>query len=157
FGIFGRRQASFRRNELRDQLLAYGCSIPQTLSSSYRTLCVRTCDGYYFPISFATTRNRFKIDAAACQSLYPPGEAALFVPPTTGEDASNAVSLTGEPYAEQSFAFLYRDTYDHACATLFRSGSAAQIATTIPPMSAKDVAASLVMKVVLNKRGKHVK
>src|SRR5437899_1486911 len=28
FAGFGRRQAGFRRNELRDQLLAYGCAVP---------------------------------------------------------------------------------------------------------------------------------
>ena len=26
-------------------------------SGTYRTVCVRTCDGAYFPISFATVRN----------------------------------------------------------------------------------------------------
>jgi len=45
------------------------------LANTYRTLCVRSCDGYYFPISYATGRGRFKTDAAVCASMYPPGEA----------------------------------------------------------------------------------
>ena len=156
--FFGRQQgAAYRRNQLRDQLLAYGCGVPQSVSGSYRTLCVRACDGYYFPISYATNRNRFKTDAAVCQSLYPPGEAALYVHHTTGEDASAAVSLSGEPYAQQPFAFGYRSTYDHACATLFRSGSGALIGFTKPPAPENVVAASLVTPVSLPRRGKQRK
>ncbi len=30
---------------------------PLPLSSTYRTLCVRLCDGYYFPISSAATQD----------------------------------------------------------------------------------------------------
>ena len=35
--------------------------MPQTgaPSGTYRTVCVRSCDGYYFPISYATTAERF--------------------------------------------------------------------------------------------------
>src|SRR5689334_3699710 len=32
------------------------------LSGSFRTLCVRSCDGFYFPISYATDRSHFKTD-----------------------------------------------------------------------------------------------
>ena len=72
------------------------------LAGAYRTLCVRVCDGYYFPISYATNRSHFNIDAAVCQSMYPPGEASLYVHRTTGEDARQAVSPeTGEPLAEK--------------------------------------------------------
>ncbi len=35
---------------------------PQLGGSGYRTLCVRTCDGYYFPISFSTSPSRFPED-----------------------------------------------------------------------------------------------
>src|SRR5690242_4294089 len=31
-------------------------------SSTYKTVCVRTCDGFYFPVSPATTPNRFPDD-----------------------------------------------------------------------------------------------
>ena len=36
--------------------------------ATYRTLCVRQCDGYYFPISFSTLPNHFERDAELCQS-----------------------------------------------------------------------------------------
>jgi hypothetical protein len=40
-------------------------SAPATnpLSGTYRTVCVRLCDGFYFPISFSTYRSHFKKDA----------------------------------------------------------------------------------------------
>ena len=29
-------------------------------SGTFRTVCVRTCDGYYFPISYSTSASRFR-------------------------------------------------------------------------------------------------
>lgn len=122
-------------------------------AATYRTLCVRICDGYYFPISYATTRSRFKTDAAACQSMYPSGEAALYVHRTSGQDATEATSLTGKPLADESFAFAYRSTYDHACATLFRSGSGAHVAIRKAPLPDPTVTSSLTSKVSWPQRG----
>ena len=36
--------------------------------ATYRTLCVRLCDGYYFPVSFSTLPNHFQRDCGACAS-----------------------------------------------------------------------------------------
>jgi hypothetical protein len=121
----------------------------------YRTLCVRSCDGYYFPISYATDRSHFKTDAAACQSMYPSGEASLYVHHTNGEDATQAVSAdTGKPLADEGFAFAYRSTFDKSCAALFRSGSGALISLSRPPVPASDAVAQLVTPVSLPRRGK---
>ena len=38
------------------------------LSGHYRTLCVRMCDGYYWPISQSAPRSRFYRDAGVCRS-----------------------------------------------------------------------------------------
>src|SRR4051812_44081187 len=38
-------------DQLRDQLVVNGCPIPEANALGYRALCVRTCDGYYFPVS----------------------------------------------------------------------------------------------------------
>ena len=37
-------------------------------SGTYRTVCVRTCDGFYFPISFATVPARFPDDEKTCKA-----------------------------------------------------------------------------------------
>jgi hypothetical protein len=36
--------------------------------ATYRTICVRLCDGYYFPVSFSTLPAHFDHDADVCQS-----------------------------------------------------------------------------------------
>ncbi|MGB7287506.1 MAG: DUF2865 domain-containing protein, partial [Salaquimonas sp.] len=59
---------------------------------TYRTLCVRTCDGYYFPISFSTTQKRFEEDAGQCQQMCPGAETALFYHPMPNGDAETALS-----------------------------------------------------------------
>src|SRR5712672_2927496 len=38
-------------------------------SGTFRTVCVRTCDGAYFPISFATVPARFPDDERTCKAL----------------------------------------------------------------------------------------
>jgi len=37
-------------------------------STTYRTICVRLCDGYYWPISYATTPESFDRDRQKCES-----------------------------------------------------------------------------------------
>ena len=85
------------------------------LASTYRTLCVRTCDGFYFPISFATVPARFVDDERTCQRTCPATEAMLFTHRNPGEDLSHAVSLAGKPYTQLPNAFKYRQEYVEGC------------------------------------------
>lgn len=80
----------------------------------YRTVCVRLCDGYYWPITFAAGRDRFYQDARACAAGCG-AEARLFYHATTAEMAS-AVDLTGRAYARLPTAFLYRKALIPGCA-----------------------------------------
>ena len=82
---------------------------------TYRTLCVRTCDGYYFPISFSTVPARFPADEQTCQSMCPGSDVALYIYRNPGEDVNQMVSLAGEPYSALPTAFRYRQEYDAAC------------------------------------------
>lgn len=83
-------------------------------TGGYRTVCVRMCDGYFFPISFSTTRERFAADEAACQSRCS-GDARLFVYRNPGEEPESMVDLSGRPYGKMKTAFLYRTAYDASC------------------------------------------
>jgi hypothetical protein len=87
--------------------------VPQ--SSTYRTLCVRTCDGFYFPISYATVPSRFADDERACQRMCPAAEVMLFSHRNPGEDVSQAVSTSGRRYTELPAAFHYRQEYVASC------------------------------------------
>jgi Protein of unknown function (DUF2865) len=75
---------------------------------TYRTLCVRKCDGYYFPISFSTTRENFKRDTVACQNMCPGTEVELFTHKVPEEESEDMISNAGQPYKAMSYAFAYR-------------------------------------------------
>ncbi|HTF74403.1 MAG TPA: DUF2865 domain-containing protein, partial [Bradyrhizobium sp.] len=85
-------------------------------SGTYRTVCVRTCDGFYFPISFATVPARFPDDERTCKNLCPAAEASLFSYRNPGEDMNQAVSISGQPYSSSPNAFRYRQEFNPSCA-----------------------------------------
>jgi len=84
-------------------------------AGTYRTICVRTCDGYYYPISFATSPDHFADDEKSCQRSCPAAEVMLFSHRNPGEDVNQAVSISGQPYTSLPNAFRYRQTVDAAC------------------------------------------
>jgi Protein of unknown function (DUF2865) len=84
-------------------------------SGTYRTVCVRGCDGFYFPISFATVPARFPDDEKTCKNLCPAAEATLFAYRNPGEDMSQAVSINGQPYSASPNAFHYRQEFNPSC------------------------------------------
>src|SRR6266566_2887676 len=85
-------------------------------SGTYRTVCVRTCDGFYFPISFATVPARFPDDEKTCKNLCPASEASLYSYRNPGEDMNKAVSINGQPYSSSPNAFRYRQEFNPSCA-----------------------------------------
>ncbi|MFB9269689.1 DUF2865 domain-containing protein [Bradyrhizobium erythrophlei] len=85
-------------------------------SGTYRTVCVRTCDGAYFPVSFATVQARFPDDERTCKALCPAAEATLFAYRNPGEDINQAVSINGQPYSSLPNAFKYRTEFNPSCA-----------------------------------------
>jgi hypothetical protein len=85
-------------------------------SGTYRTVCVRTCDGAYFPVSFATVPARFPDDEKTCMALCPATEATLFSYRNPGEDMNQAVSANGQPYTALPNAFRFRQEFNPSCA-----------------------------------------
>jgi len=88
---------------------------PSDQSSTYRTICVRTCDGYYFPVSYSTPQSRFRDDEQACQRMCPASEVMLFSYRNPGEDVSQATSINGQPYTSLPNAFRYRQEFNPSC------------------------------------------
>ncbi|MGY3483003.1 hypothetical protein ACVW1C_000886 [Bradyrhizobium sp. USDA 4011] len=84
-------------------------------SGTFRTVCVRTCDGAYFPISFATSQARFAADEQICKAQCPAAEASLFAYRNPGEDINQAVSISGQPYSSLPNAFKYRTEFNPSC------------------------------------------
>ncbi|HEV7636806.1 MAG TPA: DUF2865 domain-containing protein [Bradyrhizobium sp.] len=85
-------------------------------SGTFRTVCVRSCDGAYFPISFATVPGRFTDDEKTCKALCPAAEATLYTYRNPGEDMNAAVSINGQPYSSSPNAFRYRQEFNPSCA-----------------------------------------
>lgn len=84
-------------------------------SGTYRTVCVRTCDGGYFPISFATVPARFPDDERTCKALCPATDANLYAYRNPGEDMNQAVSIGGQPYTSSPNAFRFRQEFNPTC------------------------------------------
>ncbi len=84
-------------------------------SGTFRTVCVRSCDGYYFPISYSTVPNRFADDQRTCQRECPAAEVQLYTYRNPGEDINQAVSLGGQPYTALPAAFQYRKEFSATC------------------------------------------
>jgi len=84
-------------------------------SGTYHTVCVRACDGFYFPISYSTMPGRFSDDARACQRLCPAAEVELYSFRNPGEDMEQAVSVSGQAYTALPNAFRYRKEIIAGC------------------------------------------
>jgi hypothetical protein len=84
-------------------------------SGTFRTVCVRSCDGAYFPISFATVPARFPDDEKTCKALCPAADATLFAYRNPGEDMNQAVSISGQPYTSSPNAFRFRQEFNPSC------------------------------------------
>lgn len=82
---------------------------------TYRTLCVRTCDGYYFPISFKATRSKFSADSVSCLQRCSGAGARLFVHRNPGQEIKSAVDLRGNRYVDLEHAFRYRKELVDGC------------------------------------------
>jgi hypothetical protein len=106
--------------------------------STFRTICVRTCDGYYFPISFATTQDRLQHDAQVCQSQCG-APAKLYYYPNPGGEVQQAVGLDGAPYTALPNAFRYRKELVSTCSCKSPGGETDPIADaqTMPLTSSR--------------------
>ncbi|MGH1419546.1 MAG: DUF2865 domain-containing protein [Hyphomicrobiaceae bacterium] len=97
---------------------------PRRLSVSrkrrYRTVCVRLCDGYYFPISESSPFQNLRRDEARCQARCNlPAE--LYVAPVNQDPQSRTtqlMSLSGTPYMDLKTAYLYRTKMVPSCSCM---------------------------------------
>ncbi len=102
--------------------------------ATYRTLCVRLCDGYYFPVSFSTLPNHFPRDADVCQSRCA-APTELYFHQNPGGSIDQMVSQrTQQPYTMLRTAFRYRKEFVPGCSC--------KAAEFLPEGSAQSAAAS---------------
>jgi hypothetical protein len=84
---------------------------PAQATGEYRTMCVRTCDGYFFPMSNAATLGDFQRDQENCESSCPGADMQVFYSHGLDGDSADMTSAsTGEPYSKLPTAYLYKRT-----------------------------------------------
>jgi len=100
---------------------------------TFRTMCVRTCDGFAFPISFATGKDQFVNDAARCTEMCPAADTELFVYKNPGQNQADMVSLSGIVYGEMENAYRHQREYVKGCSC--RAGRNAQAGSNMTPLT----------------------
>jgi hypothetical protein len=74
-----------------------------------RTVCVRTCDGGFFPITAGATPLDFRRDEKVCAMMCPQTETELYYHSLSAQETEDMVSaVTGKPYSMLPSAFAYR-------------------------------------------------
>lgn len=77
-------------------------------------LCVRTCDGGFFPLSYSARRSDLDELNNLCKALCPNTEATVYTRSTRGQ-LENSVSVDGAAYTELPNALKFQKSYDPAC------------------------------------------
>ena len=73
-----------------------------------RTVCVRSCDGYLFPLGRLGARSDLPVHEAACAAACPNTPTRLFTLGTGETELDRAVGLDGQTYRSLAVANLYR-------------------------------------------------
>lgn len=88
---------------------------PPDSGGPYKTLCVRTCDGFYFPLRYNARRKNFASDAKSCKNACG-SEARLFYHSVNGPEGPDAmVDLAGRKYSAMPHALAYRKALVQGC------------------------------------------
>lgn len=79
-----------------------------------KAVCVRTCDGYFFPVSYSAFSQSPERLIEMCRAQCPNAETEVFTY-SPSRDITEAVSTSGAPYMSLKNALRYRKTHDPAC------------------------------------------
>jgi hypothetical protein len=80
-----------------------------------RLVCVRACDGSFFPLNNLPDSGRSGADEM-CKALCPGAETAAYSMPSDADaDIGQAVSLRGKRYTKLAAAFKFRTSFDPTC------------------------------------------
>ncbi|MBX9924830.1 MAG: DUF2865 domain-containing protein [Hyphomicrobiaceae bacterium] len=82
---------------------------------SRQTMCVRTCDGYYWPVRYPARRKDLADDEAACRASCGT-ETKLYTRPDPGAPVEEMKDQNGRLYADSPTAFVYRKRLVDGCA-----------------------------------------
>jgi uncharacterized protein YukE len=79
-----------------------------------KAVCVRTCDGSFFPVSYSASQGRLGGLEDMCRALCPNADVSLYTYSPSGQ-IEQAVSINGAKYMDLPNALKYRASLDSAC------------------------------------------
>ncbi len=77
-------------------------------------ICVRACDGGFFPITYTARRSQLDDLDALCKAMCPGAEAKLYTQ-SQWKSLESAVSIDGDAYADHPNARKFETSYDASC------------------------------------------
>jgi len=83
----------------------------QTPRGGSQAICVRSCDGGFFPVNYSARRETLE---ELCSALCPNTEVSLYTR-NPDNDVGTAVSIDGRPYRDLQNAFKFQKSFDPAC------------------------------------------
>ena len=109
-----RPQRSWRKEARRETRAKRKLAMAIGWAGGSYAVCVRACDGSFFPVSYFGAANRSDTLEQVCRSLCPNADVTLYSFPFGGT-IEEAVSSTGEPYAHLPNAGKFEQTFDASC------------------------------------------
>ena len=79
-----------------------------------KAVCVRACDGSFFPVSYSASQGRLTGLEDMCRALCPNADVSLYTYPPSGQ-IEQAVSINGAKYMDLPNALKYRQSLDSSC------------------------------------------
>ncbi|WP_052341016.1 DUF2865 domain-containing protein [Salinarimonas rosea] len=86
-----------------------------TAGDAGRTVCVRMCDGYSFPVGDLASQRDLPLHDLACNAGCPGAPTKLFVLAPGEDDIASARAADGMRYADVPMAGAYRTSTDDTC------------------------------------------
>jgi hypothetical protein len=113
--VIGVRPANERdAMDRRDHEPRSSRAVPAGSGDMVQTMCVRTCDGYYWPVRYPATRADFSRDANVCTSTCG-AEAKLYYRSGPGAEPEEMKDAEGNSYGASKTAFAYRKGLMKGC------------------------------------------
>jgi hypothetical protein len=78
-------------------------------------VCVKSCDGSFFPVSYSAHRGNLDELNDLCRALCPNAEVTLYTR-SISRDMKSAISIGGEPYRDTANAFKFEKSVEPSCA-----------------------------------------
>ena len=139
------------------------------VSAGSYAVCVRTCDGSFFPVSYSGAGSRSDSLEEVCRSLCPNADVQLYSFPFGGT-IDQAVSSTGEPYVNMPNALKFQQSFDPTCSCRRKGQSWAQALAAaeakyghesrdilVTPEKSAELSRPIISKVAADPKGKPAK